>query len=100
MAEQLRRIDKEARKPGTTVQIIPFRTGYHTGLDGPYMILEFPKANAVVHLEHKRSGIFVDDPSVVEVFMDATATLQDVALSPDDSRAFLVAVAQEYEQQE
>ncbi|MGA8115698.1 MAG: helix-turn-helix transcriptional regulator [Actinocatenispora sp.] len=100
MAEQVRRIAKESSRANVTVQVVPFSVGAHTGLDGPCVILQFAKARTVVHLEHKRSGIFIDDPEVVKPFLDATVTLQRVALTPDESREFLTTVAAEFEQQE
>jgi hypothetical protein len=100
MADQIRRIAKESSRPNITVQVIPFHTGEYTGLDGSYVVLEFAKARTIVHLEHKRSGIFVDEAEDVTPFLDATATLQQVALDPDESREFLAAVAAEYEQRE
>ncbi len=97
MAEQLRHMVKVADRPNVTVRVIPFEHGAHTGLDGAYLVLEFARASTIVHLEHKQSGIFVDEPKDVEPFLVATATLTEVALDPAASEKFILAVADEYD---
>ena len=98
MAEQLRYMVKAAERPNVTVRVIPFEHGAHAGLDGAYLVLEFARASTIVHLEHKQSGIFVDEPEDVEPFLAATATLTEVALDPAASEKFILAVADEYDQ--
>jgi hypothetical protein len=99
MAAQLRHIVAVSERPNVTVQVIPFQHGAHSGLDGPYVLLNFAKAQPLVHLEHKRSGIFVDEPDDVEVFAQTTETLKATALDPDRSREFIISIAHEYEEQ-
>jgi len=100
MIDQLHRILKEMTRQNVTVQVIPLSVGGHAGLDGPYVVLDYVKSRTIVHLEHKRSGSFVDEPDEVEPFTDATARLRQIALSPVDTREFLAALAAEYEQRE
>lgn len=99
MAAQLRHIVAVSERPNITVQVIPFQHGVHPGLDGPYVLLNFAKAQPLVHLEHKRSGIFVDEPDDVEVFTQTTETLRTTALDPNRSHEFIVSIAHEYEEQ-
>lgn len=98
MADQLRAIVKASSRANVTVQVLPFDRGGHPGLDGAYLIMEFAKAPTIVHLEHKRSSLFVDEPEDVMPFVDATARLRQVALDPDETREFLVSLTTEYEQ--
>jgi transcriptional regulator with XRE-family HTH domain len=100
MADQIHRMLKEMTRPNVTVQAIPLRVGGHTGLDGPYVVLSYAKSRTIVHLEHKRSGIFVDEPDDIGPFLEATATLQRIALDPIATGDFLTALAAEYEQQQ
>lgn len=97
MAEQLRHIVEASRRPNITVQVLPFELGGHTGVDGPYMLLDFASARSIVHLEHKRSCLFVDAPNEVAVFQQATDTLREAALDPVRSAKYLATVAAEYE---
>lgn len=96
MADQLRHIIACARKPHVDVRVLPFSHGAHTGLDGTYVVLEFAKARTIVHLEHKRSSLFVDEPDDVAPFHTATDTLLATALGPADSLEFLADVAADF----
>lgn len=100
MAEQIRSVVKASQRSNAEVRVVPLARGNHPGIDGPYVLMEFAKARTIVHLEHKRSSLFLDEPDDVSPFVDATATLQRIALDPDASREFLAAVAAEYEQLE
>jgi transcriptional regulator with XRE-family HTH domain len=97
MAAQLRHIVTVSKRPNVTVQVIPFDHGAHVGLDGSYVILDFAKAQSLVHLEHKRSGIFVDEPADVEVFTQTTETLRKTALDSAQSTKFIASITGEYE---
>ncbi|MGH8412711.1 MAG: Scr1 family TA system antitoxin-like transcriptional regulator [Pseudomonas sp.] len=63
------------------------------------MLLNFATAQPLVHLEHKRSGIFVDKPDDVEVFTHTAETVQAAALDPTRSREFINFIAYQYEEQ-
>ncbi len=97
MAEQLRHILKTASRRNVTVQVIPFAHGGHPGVNGSFMVLEFAKARTIVHMEHTRSSLFVDDPEDVDPYLQAVDTLREVALDPAASAEFIASVAAEYE---
>jgi transcriptional regulator with XRE-family HTH domain len=97
MAEQLRHVVRVAKRQNTTVQVIPYQQGAHPGLNGAYVILKFAKARTIVHLEHKRSSLFLDEPDDVKPFVAGVDTLREVALDPAQSAAFLDTVAAEYD---
>jgi transcriptional regulator with XRE-family HTH domain len=99
MAEQLRHVIKVAERPNVSIQVIPYQHGAHTGLDGSFVVLEFAKAQTIVHLEHKRSGLFLDEPEIVAPFVSAVDTLRDTALDPRRSAEFVASVAAEYERE-
>jgi hypothetical protein len=98
MTAQLRHIVTVSKRPNVTVQVIPFSHGVHPGLDGPYVLLNFAKAQPLVHLEHKRSGTFVDESDDVEVFTQTTETLRTTALDSTQSIEFIMSIAREYEE--
>ncbi|MGW1682903.1 helix-turn-helix domain-containing protein [Saccharopolyspora sp. NPDC002376] len=85
MADQLRYVLEMAAAPNVTVQVIPLDAGAHIGQDGPHLLLEFAKADPIVHLEHRRSGQFLDEKADTKDFLDLTATLERQALSPSAS---------------
>jgi transcriptional regulator with XRE-family HTH domain len=97
MAAQLRHIITASQRLNVTVQVIPFDHGEHAGLNGSHLLLEFSKARTLVHLEHRRSGIFVDEPDDVDPFIKITEILQETALDCTRSAEFLASIAIGYE---
>ncbi len=97
MAAQLRHVIRTSQRPNITVQVIPFDLGEHAGLNGSYLLLEFSRARTLVHLEHRRSGIFVDDPVDVDPFREIAETLHETALDSAQSTKLIASIAHEYE---
>lgn len=98
MAQQLDHIVKTAERTNVTVRVIPFDCGAHAAMTSSFVALEFARANAVVQLEAKRSVVLLDDPEDVSPFGTLADTLQNVALAPGRSIAFLTSIANEYEE--
>nr|MDT0661344.1 helix-turn-helix transcriptional regulator [Micromonospora sp. DSM 115978] len=99
MARQLRHLVEAAERPNVTLRVVPFGVGAHTGLDGPIVLLAFPRNRPVVHLEHKLSGLFLDEPNQVEFFRREADRLAEVALSPAESVDLVARVATEHERE-
>jgi transcriptional regulator with XRE-family HTH domain len=97
MAAQLDHLQRTAELSNVTVQIMPSQAGYHPGLAGPFVLLEFPKARPIVHLEHHRASAFVFDDDDVTAFIEVAGRLRDVALSPDESAGFIAELLSEME---
>lgn len=95
MAEQMQHLIKVAAMPNVEIRILPF--GVHPGIDGSFSLFEFPKAPAVVHLEHHRSSGFLDEPEDVSAYMQLRDTVLSTALSADESVALLSRSADEWE---
>lgn len=98
MVEQLNHILHLGAAGNVTVQILPLSMGAHTGQDGPHVLFEFTKAEPIVHLEHRRSGQFLDEPEDTSDFRDLTATLQKQALTVDESAELLTSYLGELEE--
>lgn len=97
MAEQIRQMARAAERPNVAIQVIPYDHGAHAGLSGFYVLLEFAKARTIVHLEHKRSSLFLDEPDDIAPFVATVDTPRNVALDPIDSIEFLKSLAVKYE---
>ncbi|MEQ4303737.1 helix-turn-helix transcriptional regulator [Plantactinospora sp. B6F1] len=97
MVRQLRHLVEAAERPNVTLRVVPFELGAHTGLDGPIVLLDFARNRSVVHLEHKMSGLFLDEPERVALFRQETDRLAEVALSAAESVEFVARVATECE---
>lgn len=97
MAEQLRHILKMARRRNVTVQVIPEEVATHPGLEGSFVLLDFPKACSIVHLEQRRLGAFLDEPADVADYAKVLDTLRRVTLSHEDSAKLIAMRADELE---
>jgi transcriptional regulator with XRE-family HTH domain len=97
MAAQLDHLKQTADLPNVTVQIMPSRSGYHPGLAGPFVVMEFPKAKPIVHLEHHRASAFVFDDDDVAAFVEAAGRLRGLAMSPEESAGLIAQLMNEME---
>ncbi|WP_434742526.1 helix-turn-helix domain-containing protein [Micromonospora sp. SH-82] len=99
MARQLRHVVSLADRPNLRLQVVPLAFGGHTGLDGGFVLFDFPFHPSVVHLEHKISGTFLEEADQVAVFRRAADSLAEKALNSVESIDFVVQVAAEYERE-
>ncbi len=97
MREQLRFILELADLPHVTVRIIPAVSGWHPGLEGAFSLLEFTAAPPIVHLETRRSGLFLGEKADVDAYRVAIDKVREVALSPADSTKLIADASQEME---
>lgn len=85
MAEQLDHLLAMSRADNVTIHVLPFSLGEHIGQDGSHVLCEFPKAEPIVHLEHRRSGQFLDEPEDTSDFREITGILRRQALDVEAS---------------
>lgn len=95
MREQIEQLSEVGTRPNVTVQVIPLSVGAHPGMTGAFSILEFPEASDtdVVYLEGVTSDLYVEREADVNRYAILFEHLRAVALSPDQTRAFLDDVA-------
>lgn len=93
MAEQLRYTLELCKRPNVRVYVTPFRSGWHPGLAGAFMILD----SAIVHLENRVSGVFLHEEKAVQVYRDAIDAIRRVSCGEAESRAILAARLTELE---
>jgi transcriptional regulator with XRE-family HTH domain len=94
MIEQLRHLLDIGQRPNISIRLVSStRPGWHPGLAGPFELIEFPKADPVVLLEHYRSSAFLRRREDVRDFQDAATEIEKVAMTPAESAeaiAFIV----------
>ncbi|WP_092926046.1 helix-turn-helix domain-containing protein [Actinopolyspora alba] len=99
MADQLRHVGKIADLPNVTLRIIPSNPGAWTSAhSGQFMLIEFPRAAPIVHLEHLGSAAFLTAPHAVEIYKDAVGNLRDAAMTPEQAKEFVAARANDFEE--
>lgn len=99
MPNQLRHIaDTAERDERITVRVIPFNSGAHVGMFGPFTLLEFEgDLSDVLYLEWRRAAAALvtgDDPQIAEC-ADAFESLVQVALPPEESIQLLRQAAED-----
>jgi transcriptional regulator with XRE-family HTH domain len=95
MRAQLQHLITASEAGKTTIQIVPYTTGAHPGIVGPFVILRFtePSETDVVYMETIGGSLTLDKPEEVRHYATAFDHLRAMALSPDDTRSMLVAKA-------
>ncbi len=97
MRDQLARLVEESKKPNVTLQVLPFETGSHAGLRGPFSILEFPeRADAdVAYVESVAGIIYLEKEREVRTCAEAFDRLRAAALSPGQSTDLIFEAAKD-----
>jgi transcriptional regulator with XRE-family HTH domain len=80
-----------------TVRVVPTKTTAHLGQLGAFMLLRFPAAPTVVHVELLRSGVFLDDAKLTSPYEDAVTQVAGVALGETESAHLIAAIRREME---
>lgn len=86
MRRQLQRLKQEAGRENVTIEVVPFSSGEHAGMRGPFLILQFEddRDEDVLFLENSRGDTLVrDDPDEIKSYGEAFAQLQDLAKKED-----------------
>ncbi|MEO3750450.1 helix-turn-helix transcriptional regulator [Streptomyces sp. B6B3] len=97
MAEQLEALAEYSRLPHVTLQVMPFSAGAHPGVNGQYAIMEFPDAgdSTVIYLEGGTSDLYLEKGHDVQHYSVMYEHLRAQALSPQQTRDFIVGIAEE-----
>jgi transcriptional regulator with XRE-family HTH domain len=91
MREQVRHLLEITTLPNVTVQVLPFRLGWHAATGGPFTILRFAERDLpdVVYLEQLNSAVYVEKRSDVEEYLAVMERVSVQAETPARSRVVL-----------
>ncbi|MFE7031130.1 helix-turn-helix domain-containing protein [Streptomyces sp. NPDC057621] len=97
MRAQLEHLLQVAQLPNVRLQVLPFRTGGHPCITGPFNIVSFAETEAVdvVHVDAIASTVWVENPaesSTYSNFFDRTARL---SLAQHDTTQLIERIRQE-----
>jgi hypothetical protein len=81
MYAQLKHIREVSKERSVSVRVVPSDSPAHPGMVGGFMLLEFPTARPVVHVELARTAVFLDEAPMTGPYQDAFERLDAVALS-------------------
>ncbi|OLF05387.1 transcriptional regulator [Actinophytocola xinjiangensis] len=97
MADQLRHLVDVAELPNVDLRVIPFGVGWHPALEGPFTLIDSSQVPSAVHLENRRSGLWLHEPEDIESYREAARVLMDEALGAKESVGLIAALAHEME---
>jgi transcriptional regulator with XRE-family HTH domain len=86
MTRQLDHLVEMSRRPGITIQVVPFSKGAHSAMQGPFVHLEFPAENDpdVIFVENTLGDtIFRDDAEITAKYREQFWALEDLATRPE-----------------
>jgi transcriptional regulator with XRE-family HTH domain len=86
MIEQVRHLLAVGELANLHVHVVPFDGGWQPSLEGYFMVID----GSTVHLETRKSGIFLHHPDDVRIYVDALEAVRQVACGEAESRAMLV----------
>lgn len=95
MHEQLEHLVDLAGRPNITIQVLRFEAGLHAAVRGPFTLMRFPEGYDdmdCVYLETENGGIWQERASDIERYNAVFGSVCDLAISPEDSRAFLASL--------
>ncbi|MGH3627770.1 MAG: helix-turn-helix domain-containing protein [Sciscionella sp.] len=93
LARQLRSLADAAGRPNITIQVLPSSAGLHGGLNGPFIVLDYPGQSSLIWLENKISSLIVDDDEQVGQYQRTWGELDKLALGEPESVEYLNARA-------
>jgi len=85
MVDQILHIGELSKRPNIHVRIVPFAAGFNRALDGAFTLFD----SDFVQVETQESGILLHELHDIEVYRRSINAVDKVALSEDESRAFL-----------
>lgn len=95
MADQLAHLLDVGQRANVDVRIIPTRTTWNPGWEGPFSVATFPASverEPVVQLENKVSALYLDDPVEVAPYLAAGVRAEKVAISSEESAELIASV--------
>lgn len=98
MGTQLLRLAEANRLARVIVQVLPFKSGYHSSMDGAFIVLEFPEPEDpdLFYMAHATGALHVEKAEDVRKAKLVHEALRSQALPPHESTALIERIAQRY----
>ncbi|MFJ9926319.1 helix-turn-helix domain-containing protein [Streptomyces misionensis] len=93
--EQLDYLLEVSEHPNITLQVLPSRAGLHGLVGTDVMFLRLPNGVTVAYAENAHRGELIEENAAVERLQRAYDAMRDEALSPAESRKFILRMLEE-----
>jgi transcriptional regulator with XRE-family HTH domain len=102
MAEQLGHLTEVARMPNVTLQVLPFTSGEHAGMDGEFTILHYRESSDpdVVYIENTGNDVYLENLEVTRRYNKIFDHLRAAAQNPGESIRTLGTIQSQLEEAE
>lgn len=86
-----------SKHPQVTLQVLPFETGPHQGLQDGFQCLDFnaPNDPGVIYLETGRGGLYLEEEDDVSEYRSIFSSLESAALNPPRSVSMIKKLTRE-----
>jgi transcriptional regulator with XRE-family HTH domain len=87
MVRQLQRLIDASELPNVTLQVLPFSSGAHAGMDGEFTLLRYrePADPDMAYVENTGSDLYIDNVDVTRRYSSTFDHLRAAALQPSES---------------
>ncbi|POM27705.1 Helix-turn-helix domain protein [Actinomadura rubteroloni] len=95
MAAQLDKLVKMGERSFVTVQVLPFSTMEHAGLDGRFTILSYsdPADPDIAYVEGTMGDVYVESSAEIAKHRDRFRRIEEAALTPEESAHLMIEAA-------
>ncbi|WP_432146959.1 helix-turn-helix domain-containing protein [Streptomyces sp. bgisy084] len=93
--KQLEHLAEAAERPNIILQVLPHDAGPHGLVSTDVMFLRLPDGRTVAYTENAHRGELIEETSSVERLQRAYDAVRDLALSPAESRKFVMRMLEE-----
>ncbi|MGA5559577.1 helix-turn-helix domain-containing protein [Streptomyces platensis] len=92
---QLEHLVEAAERPNLTLQVLPHGSGPHGLVSTDVIFLRLPDGRTVAYTENAHRGELIEETSSVERLQRAYDAVRDLAMSPAESRKFVMRMLEE-----
>ncbi|MGW0770959.1 helix-turn-helix domain-containing protein [Streptomyces sp. NPDC002671] len=93
--EQLDHLLEMSERPNITIQVLPDRSGMHGLVSTSVMFLRLTSGTTVAYTENAYRGELIEENAAVERLQRAYDAMRDQALTPAESRKFILRMLEE-----
>jgi transcriptional regulator with XRE-family HTH domain len=97
MAEQMIALTLASAAPNVEVRVVPAKAGAKSYFGQDFVLFQFEEYGALTYLGGAVSALFLEDGQYVSTYSEMANELAAVAVSGEESRSFIAALADEYD---
>jgi transcriptional regulator with XRE-family HTH domain len=86
LINQLRHLLQVSEQPNVTIRVVPVKVDAHSGLIGPFLMMEFEDTPPAVLVELRRSAVFLNGQADTYPYTESLDHLSSLSLDAQESR--------------